>query len=217
MPWGLNLSYSVGDTNENVQQNRSLFFGNLGISLSSIATQTQMHSNKVLRISAPGHFENNDAFITNEKNIFLCVTIADCYPVFLFDAKKNVIASIHSGWRGTINGIVQSTLALMNKEFLSLPKNIYCFIGVGAGKCCYEVQNDVASQFEPKYLVQNDATHYFLDLQACIKNILMKGGIPEDNIETTSHCTIHQPDLFHSYRREGNRSGRMVGVIGMKS
>ena len=216
IPLRMNLSLSVGDKEDNVRNNRSLFFGELGIPLENIATQKQIHSNNAAIIHTPCHIENNDALITSNKNVFLCVSVADCYPVFLFDKKENIIAAIHSGWRGTSNGIVQSTIALMKKEFSLLTKNMVCWIGAGAGKCCYEIQSNVASQFDTKYLQQISATHFLADLQSCLKDILLNEGIPDENIETNHYCTIHQQTLFHSFRRDGDRSGRMFGVIGMK-
>jgi copper oxidase (laccase) domain-containing protein len=43
----------------------------------------------------------------------------------------------------------------------------------------------------------------------------VKSGLRVEHIEVSPHCTICSPALFHSYRRDGKKSGRMLAVIGM--
>ncbi len=213
-PLGMNLSFSVGDTEENVQRNRELFFGHLQIRLDELATQHQIHSGSVRVVRQPGNYPDCDAMVTNVRRVFLCVSVADCVPIFLFDEKKMIVAGIHAGWRGTKAGIVANTITLMKREFGSDPEKVVAFIGPSASACCYEVGEDVASEFESRYISRRDGK-IFLNLKAVNAAELVRSGVPASSIEVSPLCTITANELLHSFRRDGQHSGRMMGVIGL--
>ena len=114
---GLNLSYTVDDNPDHVRKNRSLFFDALSISENNIAFTKQQHTTNITTIVRAGHNENCDALITNQRDIYLAISIADCTPVMLFDPVNNVVAGIHAGWRGAAGNIVKTTLQRMVNEF----------------------------------------------------------------------------------------------------
>ncbi|MBM4165593.1 MAG: peptidoglycan editing factor PgeF [Ignavibacteria bacterium] len=211
----MNLSFSVGDSETNVQRNRELFFERLNIPLEKLAIQKQIHSNYVRKISTPGIYEQTDAMYTQEKNIFLCVTVADCMPIFLFDCKENIVAVVHSGWRGCVNEILRTTIVHLLNEHSIDEKNIFCYIGPSAGKCCYEIESDVASNFSEQFLTKRNEHKFLLDMQSFARDELLQCGVPFQHIEISNACTIHQKEFFHSYRRDGTLSGRMMGVLGI--
>ncbi|MBI3578034.1 MAG: laccase domain-containing protein, partial [Ignavibacteriales bacterium] len=101
VPLGMNLSFNVGDENANVIQNRRLFFGALGISLEQGAVPLQCHSATVQIANHPGDYKQCDGLLTNVPQVALVVSVADCVPIFIFDPNNNVVAAVHSGWRGT--------------------------------------------------------------------------------------------------------------------
>jgi len=211
----MNLSFSVGDSEKNVQCNRELLFKRLNIPLEQLAIQKQIHSNYIRHVSSPGIYEQTDAMFTREKNIFLCVTVADCMPIFLFDCKNNIVAVVHSGWRGCVNEILRATVLRLLNEHSTEINNIVCYIGPSAGKCCYEIECDVAFHFSERFISKKEEHKFLLDMQSFARNELLQCGIPFQQIEIANACTIHQKELFHSYRRDGKLSGRMMGVIGM--
>jgi len=69
--FSLNLGLSVNDKEENVKQNRVLFFEKSGIVSSRICTQHQVHGSEVHIATQPGHHNGFDAQITNKRNLFL--------------------------------------------------------------------------------------------------------------------------------------------------
>lgn len=213
-PLGMNLSFNVGDAEENVRRNRELFFGALQIQLEELATQRQVHSSNVRIAQQPGSYPDCDALITNQPRVFLCVSVADCVPIFLFDENKMIVAVIHAGWRGTSGGIICNTIDLMKKEFGSDPGKIVAFIGPSASVCCYEVGEEVASQFELRF-VSRRYGKISLDLKSANVAQLVQSGVPASSIEVSPLCTITAKDLLHSFRRDGERSGRMMGVVGL--
>ncbi len=214
-PFGMNLSFNVGDQENFVRQNRVRFFGSLGIAQHRLAVPRQCHSALVRKAEAPGNFEATDGLITDAKDVWLVVSVADCTPVFLFDAKKKAVGAVHAGWRGSASGIVAGAVKQMIAAFESSPSDLHAFIGPSAGPCCYEVGEEVASQFHPDVVHARKGT-VFLDLKKENARQLTANGVPERQIETSPHCTICGGQLFHSYRRDRERSGRMMGVIGLK-
>jgi polyphenol oxidase len=217
LPYCLNFSGSVGDKPENVKQNRSLFFNTIGITESNIAIPKQIHSDFISIVTNAGIYPDCDALITNLKDLYLTILIADCVPIFLYDPKENIIGLIHSGWKGTAKEILSKTLRLMINNLNSKAENIYAFIGPSASKCCYEVDRETAKHFKPDLLIEKNEKKFFLDLKAANYKQIKNHNIPDKNIEISDHCTICNPELFHSYRRDGKESGRMMAVIGIQN
>ncbi len=212
-PLDMNLSFKVGDEPSNVRENRSRFLRVVGTTEEHLALPSQVHGDRVLVVSAPGTYEECDGLITSSSGLFIGVSIADCVPVLLFDKRNHVVAAVHAGWRGTAAGIVRKAVTMMREEYASHPSDILGFIGPGASTCCYVVGKDVADRFDDSVkLVDDDKT--ILDLKKANALALVSAGMKEDNIEVSTHCTISEL-LFHSYRRDKDRSGRMLAVIGL--
>lgn len=214
-PYDLNLSFSVGDDRLNVIKNRDLFFGKLRISWEEVAIPAQCHSANALRVETGGGYERCDALVTNKVGVFLTVSVADCVPLFLYDNKQKAIAAVHVGWRGGSLGIIEKTIELMKVEFETNLKDIVAYIGPAAGVCCYEVGHDVAQLFSPQFLRPKSKHKSYLDLKEFSRRELINADVQKENIEVSELCTICNAELFHSYRREGPKSGRMMGVIGL--
>ncbi|TAK65006.1 MAG: peptidoglycan editing factor PgeF [Bacteroidetes bacterium] len=215
IPYGLNLSYMVGDDPNFVDQNRERFFGKLGISLDLLAVPKQFHGDFIKIVSTPGVYDLCDALITATPSVYLCVTTADCLPIFLYDPITPAVATVHAGWRGTKLKIVEKTIKKMIKEFNTNPAELRVFIGPGSGVCCYEVGDDVARDFDQRYLVRYSTKKPHLNMKLYTKIQLIDAGVKDKNIEMSEYCTICTPSLFYSFRRERLNSGRMMGVIGM--
>ncbi len=212
--FGLNLSFHVNDNPDDVKENRKRFFAELGISEDHVAFTRQQHTVNIVTVNQSGINENCDALITEKKNIFLSISIADCTPVMLYDPRKKIIAGIHAGWRGTAGRIVEKTLIQLKHEYGSTPEEIIAFIGPSAGNCCYEVGEEVASQFPAQCSSVGTNGKYLLDVKRANVIQLLECGVQNSNIEVNKDCTI-QNELYHSHRRDGIRSGRMMAIIGM--
>ncbi len=217
IPYGLNLSYMVGDDPNHVDINRERFFGKLGIPIEKLAIPKQFHGDFIKVASNPGVYDLCDALITSQRGVYLCITTADCLPIFLFDPMTYALAGIHAGWRGTKLKIVEKTIKKMTKEFGTLPSDLIAYIGPGAGVCCYEVGEEVAREFDARYLVRYASKKPRLNLKLATKLQLLDAGVSDRNIEISEYCTICNSGLFYSFRREKLNSGRMMGVIGIDS
>lgn len=213
-PFGMNVSFRVGDRPEDVQRNRERFFKTVGCAQDQIAAPIQCHSANVALADGAGSYLDVDGLVTNRLDLYLTVTIADCIPIFLFDPKKTSVGVIHAGWRGSATGIVRNAVAKMEERFHSRPGDLCAHLGPAAHRCCYAVGTEVAHRFRKEVLFENENGMY-LDLAKENSLQLLEAGLAADNIESSEYCTICNPGLFHSYRRDGQRSGRMMGILGI--
>jgi YfiH family protein len=208
-PLGMNTSYRVGDDEDSVS-----FFKAAGVPPGSIATAGQVHGSNLVVVDRPGHYPDCDGLVTGRAGLCLGVSIADCVPILLYDRGKRVAAAVHSGWRGSREKIVRRCVELMRERFSSDPVDIEAYIGPSAGGCCYEVGAEVADHFPAESLEDIGNAKFRLNLWIYNRNLLAGCGVPESQILLSERCTIHQDDTFHSHRRDRERSGRMLAVIG---
>jgi polyphenol oxidase len=217
MPYGLNMSSHVGDDPANVAENRRRFYEAADVHEGArFVYQNQVHSCNINVVHGDENIvPESDALITSEPNVFLAVSIADCTPVLIYDKRTHLVAAVHAGWRGTEQMITLNTVRKM-MEMGSSPSDLYCFIGASASKEKYEVGFDVATLFEKKHLVELGNGKFLVDVKQANFDQLIYAGVPSDQIEVCSRCTIADDEL-HSYRRDGKKSGRMLAVIGRVS
>jgi polyphenol oxidase len=216
-PFGLNCSFSVGDEPLNVQENRRRFFAALGILPESIAFTRQVHGDHIVHVRNPGTYDSCDGLIADHRGTGVSVSVGDCLPVLLYDPVTVTIGAIHAGWRGSRNRILAGAVKMFRERFGVKPENIFAWIGPSAGVCCYEVGEEVASVFAPDYLKKLPGHRPHLDLKSFNRDVLLESGLDSSGIEVAPECTICSPGMFHSYRREGARSGRMLAVIGLRT
>ena len=167
-----------------------------------------------------------DGIITNKKNLLLCTVEADCVPVYFYDPIKEVIAMVHSGWKGTVKKISEVTIKKMCDTFGCKPENMMIAIGPHICKDCYEVGLDVFEEFAQsfdttemqKIFTSKNEEKYLLNLQEAVKLTVMKNGVQEKNIFLTDLCTFHSKIEGHhlcSYRRTKSPTQRMLTAIMM--
>ncbi|MCU0343084.1 MAG: polyphenol oxidase family protein, partial [Ignavibacterium sp.] len=145
----------------------------------------------------------------------LAIAVADCTPVFLYDIKNNVIAAVHSGWQGTADKILLKTLLILQKDYSSKPENLVAYVGPSISQANYEVGKEVADKFDQTF-IKPKGDKYLLDISGINYFELVKFGIPKNQIQKSRLCTFEFNTLLHSYRRDGNLSGRSLGVIAVK-
>lgn len=214
-PLGMNVSFKVGDDEQNVVRNRTIFFTSIGKMERDVAFAGQCHSAKVVVVHHAGMHAACDALVTNTPGVMLAISVADCTPILLFDPKRRVVASVHAGWRGTHARISVQAVNCMKVTFQCEPSDIMAYIGPCAGPCCYEVGKEVGTVFEPT-VVRTVGEKSMLDLPLANRRQLMLAGLHEKRIEVDGRCTICGDEDFHSFRRDGNASGRMLACIGLE-
>ncbi len=213
----LNLGLSVGDVRENVLENRRRFFNGLGIETGQVATLHQVHGDHILYADSPGHRGGYDALVTDVPGVFVTVSIADCTPILIFDAKKEVVAAIHAGWRGTVAGIVGKTLTEMARRFGTNGPDCFAYVGTCIDECAFEVGADVADHFTDLFKrFDAEKQKFFVNLKRANAAQLCAFGVPENQLEISPFSTVtHNADYF-SHRLEKGQTGRMMATIGMR-
>lgn len=136
----------------------------------------------------------------------MSIRTADCFPILLADPVHRAVAAVHAGWRGTAAEIATGTLRRMRDEYGTQPADVFAAIGPGIGACCYRVGEEVARRFG-----KNSAGH--LDLAQENQRQLIRVGVPHAHIDLIGACTFCDAARFHSFRREGERAGRMISFI----
>ena len=208
----------TGDKRQILTESRRRFLKEFGILTEQVALTDQIHSRNVSIADKPGIYPHSDALATSKGNIFLVIQTADCFPIFIFDPQTQVVAAIHAGWRGVKSGILQTVIGKLRSRYDLRTANLLVAIGPGLQKECFEVRSDVSKYFPDNYLaIHPDPNKKYLDLSGYIINRMVDLGIPEYQIQNQGDCTKCRTDLYYSYRRDKEQSGRMIGLIGMRS
>ncbi|MCL2040046.1 MAG: peptidoglycan editing factor PgeF [Bacteroidetes bacterium] len=202
-------------TDEEVNKNKSILANNIGVSAENLVFQQQIHTTNIQIIRNANHpILESDGMLTNVKNIVLCINLADCGGILCYDTKNNVIGAFHSGWQGTKLNIVRVGIDKMQEIYSTHPSDLLIYITPCAGREHYEVDFDVAKHF-PNNLKQLANNKYLLDLKSVIIEQLLDVGVAREKIEISSVCTISN-NMYHSFRRDSDKSGRMTAFIMMK-
>lgn len=160
-----------------------------------------------------------DALVTNQQEVFLAVTGADCFPVFFADHKAKVVGVAHASWRGIVGGIIINTLRTMRQRGANY-EDIHVSIGPGICPRHFEIQEDVLSYFLAweSHIVRR-RKKIFVDLPGIMTEQLLGAGIGTRHITQRRICTYTGRKLLFSARRyahEGGRDGRMIALIGLR-
>jgi YfiH family protein len=204
----LNVAILTGDDADRVRENRSRLAAALDRDPHGVVMGRQVHGADLREHRGPQEPrvyaeaarspEVVDAHSTADSGLTPLVMVADCLPVAL--AGRNGVAMAHCGWRGLAGGIVARAAAATGATSAA--------IGPGIGPCCYEVGDEVLTEFGD----QDDvAEGRMLDLTAVARALLAREGVTE--VESADLCTKCNPDLFYSHRRDGERTGRQAGLV----
>ena len=204
----LNLGRLTDDEPAAVERNRELLAEVLRIPQSRIAQGLQVHETAVRRVCvAPdpdAELTPADGQATALPDVAPLVLTADCLPVALIAC--GAVAMVHAGWRGLAGGVLEEGVAALRE--LGADGPVAAAIGPGAGRCCYQVGDEVRDAFARYGDGVRDGDR--IDLKAIARKRLKAAGVGE--VHDVGLCTIcSDPSLFFSYRREG-RTGRQAGI-----
>jgi hypothetical protein len=173
----------------------------------------QVHGTEVVTVDAARHDAPvADGAVTRARDVPLAVRIADCLPVFFADRAGTAVGVAHAGWRGLAAGVLERTLAALERE----PADVVAWIGPGIGADAFEVGEDVHAAFtrdDPGAALHfrpDRPGKWRADLAALARRRLAARGVP---LVLGGHvCTVRDSGRFFSYRRDGV-TGRMAAVI----
>jgi polyphenol oxidase len=208
---GLNIGLNTDDDASIIAKNKALLFKTIAPSMVDFYLN-QTHSNIVHDVDNDSFkvFCNGDGLLTTQKNILLCITIADCGSILFHDDKNSIACAIHCGWKGTQLGIIQNALNMLS-EYTDL-ENIHAYVGPMIRCSSYEVGKEFLTYFGSEYFKESNGKLFF-DLNQVIISKLLRA-----NLASVTDCgfdTYSEPELFYSHRRN-QESGRMCAFIGLK-
>lgn len=229
-----NLALHVEDRIEDVIKNRETLCSSLGIEVTDMVTAQQVHSPNVAVVGEEHKgagvyayheaMPETDGLITDKRGILLATFYADCVPVFIFDPVKQVIGSIHSGWKGTMDRIGAAAIQKMRSVYGSDPADCLVGIGPSIGPCCYEVDGPVIDIVKNKFknnwselVAPKAGDKAQLNIWKANYIVMREAGVPHDNIEMAETCTCCTSQQFFSYRGSGGTTGRMAAYIMLKN
>jgi YfiH family protein len=189
---------------------RRTFAGVLGLDGAELTMIGSVHGADVARVDKPGgSVDDVDALVTDRPDVVLFATYADCYPIVLWDPEKGVAGLVHAGWRGTRGGVAKAAVGFMQDQYDC--RNVLAGIGPGICGRCYEVGEEVASQFESRFVTHGDGDRFLLDLAAANRAQLDEAGA--EAVYDIGICT-KEHYLFPSHRRhpDGTRFGAIVAI-----
>ncbi|MEO8216132.1 MAG: peptidoglycan editing factor PgeF [Acidobacteriota bacterium] len=190
---------------------------------SVLSTCEQVHGVNTFQVPAAEvwrEYPQCDALFTASKAVALGIKVADCLPVTLADPVHSVLANIHSGWRGSLRGIVPRTMEAMRAGTGFTAAGAIAWLGPSIRVCCFEVGEEVIEQFAAvhpgaeRFTNRSVGLKPHFDLPAFTRSLLTAGGFAEDNIHDSGICTRCEPATFHSYRRLGRSGGRNLAIAG---
>jgi polyphenol oxidase len=219
----LNAGIGSNDVQDNVQENRARMANAMGVEPSHLLSLYQIHSNIALDVDRP--FETRpqaDGLVTKTPKLAISAASADCGPLLFVDPQARIIGACHAGWKGALNGILESTLEKMVALGASKP-NIQAALGPMIQQKSYEV----GEEFKDKFLEHSDDyAHFFennskaiphFNLPAFIEHRLTQAGLTQiDNCGLDTYSDTR----FYSYRRMTHKKeadyGRHLAVIALE-
>jgi len=192
-------------------------------SYGAIASCGQVHGAGVATTGRrTGHWTETpdcDALVSFDTSAALAIKIADCLPVTLYDTEQSSLANIHSGWRGAAMRVVPTTLERLCSTGGTTLRHLRAWLGPSIRGCCFEVGEEVVEALTAAYgeigsfVDRNLGPRPHVDLAGLTCRILADSGVREDSIDDSGICTRCEGSIFHSYRRDGARSGRNLMIV----
>jgi len=171
---------------------------------------------------ATGALDEADVVVSDDPSRALTIQTADCVPILLVDPRTGAVGAAHAGWRGLAARVPHVVVRAMSEEFGSRPADLVAAVGPSISAARYEVGQDVRARFASAFAASDvdawflSATrehHWLFDGWRSTRDQLVAAGLAPDHIYQANLCTAVHDDLFCSYRRDGEKAGRMIAVI----
>jgi YfiH family protein len=222
----LNGGVGSRDGREAVAENRARMAAALGVAADRLLVPFQIHSPDALQVDRPWAQDERprcDALVTTTSGLGLAVTGADCGIILFSDAGAGVIGAAHAGWKGALTGVIEATLAAM--ERLGAKRGA---IAAALGPTIRQESYEVGAEFVARFVAAEGANarfftpsgradHSMFDLPGFIAARMARAGV--ERFEDLGLDTYADEQRFYSYRRATHRGeadyGRLVAAIAL--
>jgi len=206
-----NLAMHVDDEQGAVLANRELLLSHFNLPSKPVWIN-QTHSNLSVDADSLAAIVDADAIYSKKPGTVCGVLTADCLPIFVSNKDGTIVGVAHAGWRGLVDGIIESLI----ESFDCNGKDLVVHLGPAISQLSFEVGSEVKSQYLSKNqnfenCFTNLNNKYYLDLYEAARVVLKSFGIT--SISGGDRCTFNESDQYFSYRRDGKCSGRMAHLI----
>ena len=208
------MALHVGDEQSSVLANRDLLLRYYNLPSAPVWIN-QTHSKTSVDADSISSIVNADASYSRKFGTVCGVLTADCLPVFVCNKEGTAVGIAHAGWRGLVDGIIESLIESFNCN----GEDLIVHLGPAISQLSFEVGSEVKSQylsrnknFESCFTYLNNK--YYLDLYDAARVVLKSFGVI--SISGGDRCTYKESDQYFSYRRDGKFSGRMAHLIWME-
>ncbi len=215
---------------ETVLDNRNRFLQKIEVDIERTVCMWVKHGDKIVEadpkragISMIDYHKaiKTDGLMTNKKYLYLFLLVADCIPIILYDAVRDVIALVHAGWKGVGLEIAKKAVNRMRTQYHSKPQDIV----VGIGPCVFKdsfIKLNPSQKDDPKWkgfikLLEKDL--YTIDLISFTEKQLIEAGVNRDNILKSGINTAKNTDFFSHVREKDlplGKQGRFACIVGLK-
>jgi hypothetical protein len=223
----LNCGFGSKDDSAAVAENRARALRNAGLAPDTLVTAYQVHSAQVAVVDhvwPEGDKPRVDALVSKTPGVSLGILTADCVPVLFADPEAGVIGAAHAGWKGAIGGVLQETVAAMEK-LGAQQERIQAGIGPAIAQKSYEVGPEFTQPFIARdpangrfFTASTRCRHFMFDLQGFVEQEL--GSLGLGGVARAGNDTCAEADDFFSYRRTTLQKapdyGRQISIIGLR-
>lgn len=211
---GSDYNFRYQKAGNNIVNDVDRLLAEMNIEPEEIYTGQQLHTDNVVvvdNVSSEAFvygrtYKETDGLITDQSNVALLIKYADCTPIVLFDPKKQVQASVHSGWRGTTKKIALKAIEKMESEFNCSRDDILVYVGPSIDQDNYEVGPEVYEAFKDfakrESFFKPHGEKYKMSMTDANVSLLLEAGIKKENMEVEQAST-YTDKFLHSARLEG--------------
>jgi YfiH family protein len=217
-PWlGLNISFDVGDAPARVAENLARTRFQLGVKKDALFCPKQVHGRDVVIVDDNSDVDtvaglHADGILTRSRDRAVGVRTADCAPILIAADDGSVVAAVHAGWRGAVGGVIEATLARLDVP----PARLVAAVGPCIGRDAFEVGPEVVEAARAVVdinglVVAGVGDRQHLDLAGLCRRLLEQAGVAR--VDVVGGCTVSQPALYFSHRRDHGTTGRQLAAI----
>ena len=208
------------DLDTNIAINHARFAHAAGLGeRTTIVDASQIHGCTVMQaLHGPEPRREADAIASARGGPAVLIRIADCVPILLADPATGAVAAVHAGWRGVVAGIVPAAVAALARSGAT-PEALLAAVGPCISARHFEIGPEVADALVAADLaacVRAPGVHgpkHHADLVEAVRLQLARAGLGARHVDAEPPCTYADAARFHSFRRDGQASGRLAAII----
>ena len=223
----LNCGLGSKDDQAAIAENRARALRSAALDPASLSTAYQVHSAKVAVVNEAWdetRRQQVDGLVTRTRGKSLGILTADCVPVLFADPTAGIIGAAHAGWKGAVGGVLQETVATMERLGAARAR-----IQAGIGPAIAQKSYEVGPEFPKAFLERDPANgryfttstrcrHFMFDLVGFVHDALEGLGLGAVTVAGNDTCA--EADDFFSYRRTTHAKepdyGRQISIIGLE-